>query len=86
VVQNMKAFNLIEVISPSIIIPTAHGRFSAEVIKQAQKKWDVFVSEEPTLSFSKEGLPTKSTFIVWGDGASFIKDDFRLAEWPTNKP
>ncbi len=79
--QNMKAYNLMEAISPSIIIPTAHGRFSAEVIKKAQKKWDVFVSEEPILSFSKETIPSKSTFLVWGDGASFIKEDFNLAEW-----
>ena len=82
--QNMKAYNLMDSISPSIIIPTAHGRFQSEVIKQAQKKWDVFASEEKILSFSKETLPTKTAFIVWGDGASFIKEDFSLSEWSAN--
>lgn len=83
--ENMKAFRLMEAISPSIIIPTAHGRFAADMIKVAKEKWNVYASEEMSLSFSKDELPSNTTLLVWGDGASFIMDDLNLSEWLTNK-
>ena len=81
----MKAFKLMEALSPSIVIPTAHGRFAAEMIQQVKAKWSVYATEEMSLSFSKEPLPSSTKVLVRGDGASFIMDDLNLSEWLTNK-
>lgn len=79
--KNKKAFNLMNQLSPKIIIPTAHGRFNEEMINYAKTILEVYASEEEHIVFSKETLPTKSTLLVWGDGASFMMDDLGLKEW-----
>jgi L-ascorbate metabolism protein UlaG (beta-lactamase superfamily) len=79
--NNKKAFHLMEQLAPKIIIPTAHGRFSEDVVRHAKSVWNVKGSEEPSHAFRHDSLPQKTTLLIWGDGASFLMDDFELPEW-----
>ena len=79
--DNKKAFNLLAQISPKLIIPATHGRFSGEVIQHAKGLWDVYASEELSLNFEKNTLPEKTTMLIWGDGAFFITDEHKIPEW-----
>ncbi|BHH82204.1 MBL fold metallo-hydrolase [Desulforhopalus sp. 52FAK] len=83
--ENKKAFNLVAQLSPKIVIPTTHGRLNEGVIRHAKKLWEVYASEEPSLTFDKATLPQKTTMLVWGDGVFFVTEDHALPEWNVTK-
>lgn len=83
--ENKKAFNLLAQLSPKLIIPTNHGRFSEGVILHAKELWEVYASEELSLNFDKDSLPQKTTMLLWGEGATFITDDHAIPEWQVKR-
>ena len=70
--QNKKGFNLMDQVTPKLIIPTHIMDYGVSATLAAEK-WESFESYKKYLSLSTDNLPTMTTIIFMGRNADLIK-------------
>ena len=81
--ENRKGYRLMDRLRPRIIIPH-HGADSDEAIRLAMARWDVAYvpGDHLHLTLSRPSLPERTTVLIMGEMAEYMRKTFHLKPWP----